>query len=224
MKNRALIFLCVVTATARIHAAGNSEQTGKVTVYAVKGSAEYSSGGSDSKPLKQGQELPPGTTVKTGAGSSVDLALQSSGSAVHLNPGSELDVNKLNSTPAGEQVVTETGLNLKSGSMVGSTGKMAALSQFDVKTSDGCTCHLNATQYLVSASGAVSVVSGQVTVDYDLKGKNNDDKHGNEDVVTVLAGQSFDPKTDTVVPTTPYLLKNIIANVKTVDDISKKLK
>ncbi len=224
MNTKALIFVCAIVAGSRICVAGNSEQTGKVTVYAIKGSAEYSSGGSDSKPLKPGQELPPGTTVKTGPGSSVDLVLPSSGSAVHLNPGSELDVNKLTSAPAGDQVVSETALSLKSGSMVGNTAKMPALSQFNVNTCDGGTLHFNGTQYLVSANGAVTVLSGTVTVDFDLKGKKNDDKHGVDDKVTVSAGQSFDPKTGKVVPTSPDFLKNIIADVKTVKDISETFK
>jgi ABC-type Zn2+ transport system substrate-binding protein/surface adhesin len=42
--------------------------------------------------------------------------------------------------------------------------------------------------------------------------------------VTVSAGQSFDPKTGKVVPTTPAFEKNIIADIKTVKDISDTFK
>jgi hypothetical protein len=218
MRAKTSFFLWAVATGSWIYAAGASEQTGTATVYAVNGSAQYSSGGSDLKPLKPGQVLPPGTTVKTGADSSVDLVLQSSGSAVHLNPGSELGISKLSSTPCGEQTVTDTGLDLKSGSLVGCTGKLPALSKFDVNTCKG-PAHCNGTQYEVSASGDVTVISGEISLDFDPKGK----KGGDENAM-VSAGETFDPATGKVVPTSPKFLKDIIADVKTMQDIEKTFK
>ena len=66
---------------------------------------------------------------------------------------------------------------------------------------------VQATEYYVRADGAVSVVSGAVTLHYNNPGDNNNVK------ANVAAGYSFDPATITVVPTTAAYLQNIIAHI-----------
>jgi hypothetical protein len=70
----------------------------------------------------------------------------------------------------------------------------------------------------VRADGAVSVVSGAVTVNYNKPGA------GGSVQVTVQAGQSFDPTTGTVVTTTPAYLQNIIAHINTTANNAETFK
>ncbi len=202
--------------------AADNNKGGAVTVYAINGSARVSSGNSDSKPLKPGQQVSAGSTITTGQNSSVDLVMPSSGSAVRVNPGSTLDVNKASSTLCGDQFVTDCDFNLKSGSVTGCTGKLPTSSKFCFDNDHGHNhCQCSSTQYEINANGDVTVLSGKISLDYD-SGKKND--KGDEDNVMVSAGQTFDPKTGKVVTTTSQDLKNIIDVVKTMKDITDSFK
>src|SRR5262249_36636847 len=66
------------------------------------------------------------------------------------------------------------------------------------------------TEYLVRADGAVTVLSGEVSLNFNLPG------NGGSVKVEVAAGFSFNPATGKVVPTTAGFLLNIIAHVNTV--------
>ena len=66
------------------------------------------------------------------------------------------------------------------------------------------------TEYVVNASGAVTVLDGAVSINYNLPGAMGSVK------VNVPQGSTFDPATGTVVPTDPKYLQNIIADVNTV--------
>lgn len=150
MKTVVLTVFCVAAANIGIStvSAANHDQGDGVTVYSVNGSANVSSDKSGSKPLAPGQQVPAGSTITTGPNSTVDLVLPSSGSAVRVNPGSALDVNKASSTLCGDQFVTDCDLNLKSGSVTGCTGKLPTSSKFCIDNDHGHNhCHCNSTQY-----------------------------------------------------------------------------
>ncbi len=140
-------------------------QPGQVLIQAVHGSATYSSG-EQSLPLKENLVLSKGAVLKTGNDA----------------------INKEN---AGEEIITETSLNLTAGSIVGSQRKLAIPSTFEVNTPNGVAT-IKGTEYIVRSDGAVGVISGSVQVIYNLPG------NGGSIKVTVPAGSYFDPATGTV--------------------------
>jgi hypothetical protein len=107
------------------------------------------------------------------------------------------------------ETVTDTRLVLAQGSVVGSQRKLPATSRFSIETPKGLAI-IRGTEYVVRADGAVTVLSGAVSVNYNLPGGGGDVK------VTIPAGYSFNPATGTVVATTPEFLQNSIAHVNTV--------
>jgi hypothetical protein len=172
----------------------------------MTGTASYSVGGTW-QPLKSGMKLSQGAIIKTEAGSTVDLLLHASMTALRLTPNSSLRLDRLVEEVAFDRPVTETTVTLLTGSIAGTQRKLAAPSRFQVNVA-GQVATIVGTEYFVRADGAVTVVSGAVTVNYNMKG-------GASVKVTVPAGYSFDPTTGQVVPTSPSYLQNIIAHINT---------
>jgi hypothetical protein len=201
------------------HAVANAEiQSGQVLVQAVHGSATYSEvSNGQIRPVKENLVLTRGTTLKTAADATVDLILQYNGTVLRLLPGSTLKFDKLNRESGSEGTITETSLNLVSGSILGSQRKLATPSTFQVNIPGGVAT-IKGTEYVVRADGAVSVISGSVQVIYNLP------KNGGSVKVTIPAGSSFNPATGRVVQTSPEFLDNLIADINTVRQNAKVFK
>jgi hypothetical protein len=180
-----------------------------VLIKGVTGTATYSTDGVTWHELKMDAVLDHESTIKTGPGGNVDFILQYSSTVLRLTPDSEVQLTRLDRLPAGEVVVTDTTLKLASGSILGSQRKLANPSRFKIVTADG-VARIIGTEYVVRADGAVTVLTGEVTLNYNLP------KNGGSVKATVGAGQSFDPSTGKVVSTTPNYLNNIIADVDTM--------
>src|SRR5262249_29368536 len=142
--------------------------------------------GHDWQALKENSVLSRGTVIKTGPESTIDLLLQYNGTALRLTPNSTLRFEKLDKEAAGQSVITETSLNLLAGALVGSQRKLANPSRFEINVPGGVAT-IKGTEYLVRADGAVTCLSGSVTVNYNLP------HNGGSVKVTVDAGFSFDP-------------------------------
>jgi hypothetical protein len=205
-----LLILTTVTSLAEI-------QSGQVVVKAVTGDVSASNNTNDWKPVKAADQLMHGTTIKTGPNANADLIVDYNGTVLRLLPDSILELSKLDKQQSPTGVITETSLNLRAGGLVGSQRKLAAPSRLNVKVPGG-TATIVGTEYLVRADGAVTVLSGAVTVTYNLPGNRGSVK------VTVQAGFSFDPATGQVVPTTPEYLVNIIADINTVRQNAQSFK
>ena len=188
-----------------------------VLVKDVTGLATYSTDGVTWHELKRDTVLEHESVIKTGASGTVDFILQYSSTVLRLTPDSEVQLTQLDRLPAGEVVVTDTTLKLVSGSILGSQRKLANPSRFKIVTADG-VARIIGTEYLVRADGAVTVLSGEVTLNYNLP------KGGGSVKATVGAGQSFDPASGKVVTTTPAYLKNIIADVDTMRNNAESYK
>jgi len=202
-----LIMILGAGAAARLNPA---MQPADVVIQEVHGTASYCDGGVW-RPLKKDMRLAAGAIIKTGAGSTVDLLLYSSRTALRLTPDSSVRLDKLLKAPGTDMAVTDTTLTLLSGSIAGTQRKLAAPSRFQINVAGG-VARIVGTEYLVRADGAVTVVDGAVTVNYNQP-------HGGGSVrVEVPAGYSFDPATGQVVPTTPDYLQNIIADITTTRD------
>src|SRR6266567_3129383 len=160
--------LLVVALTAALFSTTNAAvQSGQVLVQAVKGGATYSTGGSW-EPLQENITLTRGATIKTGPDATVDLILQYNGTVLRLTPNSALSFDKLTQQAAGEEVITETSLNLLSGSIIGSQRKLATPSTFEIHLPGG-VARIKGTEYLVRADGAVTCLSGSVNPGYPAR-------------------------------------------------------
>lgn len=181
----------------------------KISLLEVRGDVSYSTDGSHFQSLHVGDFVKPGATVETGSGSTVDLMLPDSGTVLRLLPDSKLSFSRLQKQPAGEQIVSDSSLKLLKGSIIGSQRKLALPSHFDIVTRREVATIVG-TEYIVNADGAVTVLDGAVTINYNLPGNQGSIK------VTIPQGSTFDPASGTVVPTDPIYLQNVIADVTTV--------
>src|SRR5437016_819558 len=188
-----LVALSIVSSHAQV-------QSGQVFIKAVSGDTTYSSN-DKWQALKENTVLKGGTILKTGSNSTIDLILQYNGTVLRLTPDSMLALDKLNKESAGEEVITETSLKLLTGSLVGSQRKLASPSTFTINVAGG-TVTIKGTEYVVRADGAVSTLSGEVHVIYNLPGNKGSVQ------VDIPAGSSFNPATGQVVTTTSAYLQN----------------
>jgi hypothetical protein len=189
-------------------------QDGIAKVVKIKGSARYMSNtGGNWQPLRSGTLLKPGAIVQTASGSYVDMVLNNASAAwsplpmastagappatglsyqpksdqdaVRIFENTVLSVDKLTIDQTGVDTVTDTELDLKAGSIMGSVKKLSTASKYEVKVPNG-VAGIRGTIYWISAAGQVSVVQGSISYAYVKS-------DGSVATVTVLAGQYFDP-------------------------------
>ena len=189
----------------------------RVIIKSVSGHATCSTNAFVFHPLHAGDLTTSGSILKTDADATVDLILQDSGTVLRLLPDSTLQLAKLNKQKAGEQIMTETSLKLLKGSVIGSQRKLAVPSHFDIAMREGVATIVG-TEYVINADGAVTVLSGQVSINYNLPGNNGSVK------VSIPQGYTFNPATGTVVPTSTGFLQNLIADVNTVKQNAQSFK
>jgi hypothetical protein len=192
-------------------------ESGRISIKSVQGQAVYSVDHHSWFPIKSDITIPAGAVLKTGPESTIDLVLQDSRTVLRVVPDTELELTELNKEVAGEDVITETRLNLKSGGVVGSQRKLSKPSTFTI-SSPKAVATIVGTEYLIRADGAVTCLDGEVSVNYNLPG------NGGSVRVTVPHGSSFNPVTGEVVPTTPEYLANIIQDINTVRNNAQTFK
>jgi len=222
---------CVLAfASANYVSAQSTTSDGIAKVVKISGDARYFIAG-DSTPhnLKEGMILKSGTTIQTAAGEGnyVDLVLNNaqavappepSPSAIaHYQPKAEQDgvrvfensvlsVDKLTVTTTGADMVTDTELDLKAGSVLGTVKKLSPSSKYEVKIPNG-VAGIRGTIYYLKSSGIIRVLSGSVVVAYVGPG-------GNVITQVVNAGEQFDINTGLVTPISAqdmvYLSKNAL--------------
>jgi hypothetical protein len=206
--------LLVIASVSSVSAQSSTDGIAKVV--AVAGDARYFVAG-DSTPhvLKTGMILKSGITIQTASGplNYVDLVLNnpqaiapptpSASDVAHYQPKAEQDgirifdntvlsVDKLSKTMTGADTVTDTELDLKAGSILGTVKKLSPASKYEVKIPNG-VAGIRGTIYFLSASGVVRVLSGSVVVAYVGSG-------GNVITQVVNAGEQFDTNTGLVTP------------------------
>ena len=174
---------------------------GKAIVRAItKGTAKYkdpASGVNEWTPLKVDTILKEGAVVETDATGVVDLFLGVNGPVVRITPATQLALDKLTFSRAGGEVVIETQLDLKAGTILGTVKKLAAASKYEVKTPVG-VCGIRGTEYCISADGKVTVIKGWVRISFSFPGQP-------PITIDVKEGQTVMPPTATtpvqVIPT-----------------------
>ena len=207
----------VAAITLVVFLARGEMNSGQALVHALSGDVSISAGRGIWQKLDAPTRLDRGTLIKTGADSTVDLVLGYHRTVLRLTPNSVLRLVQLDQEIAGEDFITETKLELISGALAGSQRKLPPHSHLEI-TTPTAVARIKGTEYYVSASGAVSVVSGVVSIHYNLPG------NGGSVKATIPAGYSFNPATMTVVPTTPALLQNIIAHIITTRNNAETFK
>ena len=167
--------------------------TGRAVVRTVHGAASFAEQGGEWRPLKTGQALGPGATVKTGVDGAVDLFLGENGPDVHLFDSTTLGLDRLQVESTGAGSVVETQLNLSAGTIRGEVKKLSAASKYEVKTPNAVV-GIRGTKYQISANGVVHIIEGSVVVVYINPSTQQMSTH------TVGAGQSFLPPVNPAAP------------------------
>ncbi len=209
---------CAIALASVNYASAQSTTDGIVKVVAKGGDARYFVPG-DSKPheIKAGMILKPGTIIQTASGMQnyVDLVLNNAHASappeagpseiasykpkveqdgVRVNENTVLAIDKLTITQTGADTVTDTELDLKAGSILGTVKKLTPTSKYEVKIPNG-VAGIRGTIYWLSASGLLKVLSGSVVVSYV-------GSDGNVITQVVNAGEQFDTGTGLVTPLT----------------------
>jgi hypothetical protein len=190
-------------------------QPGKAEVRAVKGDATYMVGGAPAQKLKVGTVLPSGSTIKTGAGSVVDLFLGNSAGTIRVTENTTLGLDKLALTDTGAENVVEVQLNLPDGTILGNVNKLSAASKYEIKIPNGVAgirgtrFRLSSTAYAVLLEGTMVMVyvpPGQAPTPYTLVAPPavyfsplEGVKPAPEDLVREVQGQ-FGPPVGVLVP------------------------
>lgn len=182
------VFLTAVLAVCSAQAA-----SGRAVVRIADGTVSYAEQGGEWKPLKAGQALAPGTTVKTGVDGRAVLDLGSNGPDVQLFDSTTLGLDRLNIESTGTEALIETQLNLTSGTIKGTVRKLSAASKYEVKTPNA-VIGVRGTKYQISANGVVHVIEGSMVVVYINPSTKQMSTH------TVAAGQTFVPPANPAAP------------------------
>jgi len=209
--------MCLLTGMVGGNVAKAGPTQARIDIKMVRGAASISTDGVGYLPLQAGDFVAPGSTLKTAANSSIDLFLPDSGTVLRIQPDSMLQFTRLNKSPAGELTFSDTSLKVLQGAVIGSQHKLVAPSHFELTTRQD-TAIIVGTEYVVNADGAVSVLDGTVSLNYNLPG------NGSSVKVSVPVGSTFDPATGTVVPTNPSYLQNLIADINTVKQNAQTFK
>jgi hypothetical protein len=208
MKQRGSFSMAAVGVVALIGAlAGTSAQAGeagKAVVRSVRGSAQYAEG-ANWLPLRVGQILKPGSTIRTANESQVDLFMDQNGPVVRLVENTQLGIDKLNFADTGIDTVIETQLDLKSGRILGIVKKMSHESKYEIKTPNG-VAGIRGTEYDVSATSVVRVISGSLVVVYVKT-------DGTVVTQVVNAGEMFVPAESAVRPIPADQLSQLVAQM-----------
>jgi hypothetical protein len=170
---------CIALTSALVTAA---PQPGQAEVTRVRGTASIGN-----NPAKVGDFAGPGSVIKTGSNSQLDLNLGLNGPDITVSADTTISVDELSFDDAGPETVVTTKLNLQAGKVAGYVKKTSAQSSYTVVTPT-TTAAIRGTTYLVTAEGDVYVWDGCVDVQFQ-------DRR-----FAVCAGQHFDPRIGRVVP------------------------
>ena len=109
----------------------------RAQVQSLKGKAAWGTNGEPAQPLKVNSILPPGSTIRTGPDSSVDLFLGHSAGVVRLGPDTTMSLDKLTMTDTGGDKVVDVQLGLPAGEMFFNVNKLSKASRYEIKVPNG---------------------------------------------------------------------------------------
>ena len=119
-------------------------QESTATIRSVIGSAQWSIGGGLWLPARPNMIMPEGTTIQTGADSAVDMQVNGHTSTVRLTSNTTMTLSTMKAL--GED--SETVLDVKVGTILGSVRKLSKNSKYEVKNTRGM-CGIRGTDFVV---------------------------------------------------------------------------
>jgi len=169
-------------------------QAGKAEVRSIKGKADYSVAGGAFVPLKVGNVLSSGATIKTSKESTVDLFLGKSAGVVRVSENTTLSMDRLALTDTGADMVVDVQLNLPEGTMLFNVNKISAASRYEIKVPNG-VAGIRGTRGRCQSSGSILLLDGSLIFVHVPTG-------GNPVPYTLTAPPAvfFDPNDATVKP------------------------
>jgi hypothetical protein len=211
---RSVFFAFALWAGVCLPAISSDVLSGELQIKSLQGQVTYTTDHATWADLKPGMVLTQGAALKTGPDSTADLELAYSGTELRLRPDSLLELVRMDEVVAEENVIIDTRLNLKSGSLIGSQHKLAKPSTFTIMTpKDSAT--IRGTEYLVSSDGGVTCMRGEVAV--------NSSHQGGPVTAQVPAGFSFNPATARVVATATAHITGFSQDIQCVRKNADKL-
>jgi len=192
--------LAVFSFTVFSAVAQTPERSGRVN--AIAGDARYSSKGGPYQPLSVGQRLYSGDSIKTGAGSHVDLDVGANVGIVQVTPQSTFVLDKLTVTEAGPDRLTETQLKVEMGAIYAKINKLGKGSRYEIATPKGIAGIRGSAAY-VNADCKVTMVDGLAGVAFPTPA-------GPVDTYLVHAGETVSPTDKPPHPASPDELRDIV--------------
>jgi len=113
------------------------ERDGTATVRAVHGGAVYSIGGGAPQALRPNMILPEGATIQTEPDARVDLQVNGRTSKVRIEANTKMTLSTMEAFGEGVETNTETMLDLKIGTLLGSVKEISKNSRYEISTPRG---------------------------------------------------------------------------------------
>lgn len=136
---------------------------GKAVVVKVTGKATYVDARGGDGTVRDGMTLVQGTSIITGAESSVVLDLGENGETLVVRPNSTLSLDTLLLVPTGIEKAATTRLDIKRGSMAFSVKKLAAASKYEVRTANG-VAGIRGSEGVIFSTGVFQCTDGTLLV------------------------------------------------------------
>jgi hypothetical protein len=163
----------LVAAMGHFSAKGQAQETnGRAEVRGITGSATTTAPDGRVTVVKAHAVLTPGTTIKTGPKSAVDLFLGKSAGVLRLTENSILTLKEFKLMDAGSGTVVQIELDLDQGTLLGRDSRITTpSSKFDVKLPVGIagissgTWRISALGYIVLVEGSLAYVHVPATGD-----------------------------------------------------------
>jgi hypothetical protein len=134
-------------------------------VNALAGVASYSTKGGAFQPLTIGTKLHQGDTIKTTAGSHVDIDLGGNVGIVQVASQSTFVIDKITTTDAGPERLTQTELRVDAGAIYCKINKLAKGSRYEIASPKGIA-GIRGTAVYWTADGRLVVLDGVAAVAY----------------------------------------------------------
>jgi hypothetical protein len=218
MKMSQFIFAAALAVFAVGAGNASAQSQTSATVTKIHGAARYSYNGGKWQTLHEGNVLKPGAVIQTAQESFVDIVLggnevntmpavpvihrftygfgnaDAQQNVVRLRENTVLAIDKLYMEQTGADVVTDTQLDLRAGTVFGNVKKLSAASKYEVKLPNG-VAGIRGTIYEFTANGTLTAYFGSFVASYY-------DKFGKLVTKVVGDGQTLDLNTGEITTRT----------------------
>jgi hypothetical protein len=126
----------------------------------------------------------------------VSYKAEAAQNVIRMKGDTVLAIDILSASNTGADKVTDTELDLRQGTIMGSVKKLSAESKYLIKIPNGMAA-IRGTTFILSANGAITVTDGSALISFN-----------GQPAQTINAGQQFDPTTGQITTLTPEALSN----------------